>query len=289
MPYQKTDSPVGLNFAQPIWYRFYKGQYNIGYTPWESTSLPPDWVDAMNQCDEIWTTSEWCKSVFEDAGVTRPMNIYQHGIEHIWTPKQRIVQNKFKVLHVGEPAPRKGGQMALDAFRAAFGDSEDVELTIKGHTDNTTRSYKDGQLWGSPDKYPNVRLTTGTFDIANLISLYHQHHAMIYPSYGEGFGFIPLQAVATGMPTITTSAFCPYTKYVMGLDSKLVDSPWPLVHPGQVYEPSFDHLVEQLRELRYNYETYAEQAYRNSFRVHVDYDWMNLTKDAFQNVVEKFS
>ncbi len=57
--------------------------------------------------------------------------------------------------------------------------------------------------------------------------MYHQHDVMIYPTYGEGFGFIPFQALATGMPVISTHEWADYKKYLgpLKLNSTLIDSP----------------------------------------------------------------
>ncbi len=46
-----------LNFTQPHHYKLHKNQYQIGYTPWESTKIREEWRDRMNSCDEIWATS----------------------------------------------------------------------------------------------------------------------------------------------------------------------------------------------------------------------------------------
>ena len=70
VPFQKSSAPVQLNFSQPLFYKLHKNQYQISYTPWESTSIPTTWRPYLDVCDEIWTTSDWCANVFEDNGFT---------------------------------------------------------------------------------------------------------------------------------------------------------------------------------------------------------------------------
>ena len=43
----------------------------IGYTVWETETLPTDWVNYMNAdfIDEIWCPTEYNKRVFEKSGV----------------------------------------------------------------------------------------------------------------------------------------------------------------------------------------------------------------------------
>ena len=286
--YDDENCRTQLNFCQPEFYSIRPRQYTIGYTPWESTELRPGWKRRMLQCQEIWTTSEWCKKVFEDAGIPGNIYVYEHGIEPMWKPRRRVITRKLKFLHIGEPAPRKGAELALNAFRAAFGDSDEVELTIKaaGHTIIRNKDAA-GNILGTVDKLSNVRLETSMIQSQHMPSYYNSFHALIYPSYGEGFGFIPLQALATGMPSVVTTAWCPYKKFVLPLNSKLIDSPWPQIHPGKVYEPDFEHLVMWYKELFHNYETYSEAAFKRSARVHAEYNWEVLTQRSFQHLIKK--
>lgn len=292
--FQHPSAPVAMAFCHPQYYEFSPRQYTIGYSPWESSIIPNYWLPGLNSVDEVWVTSEIVKEWMLEAGVKKDIHVYHHGIEHIWTPKRRKVNDVMRFLHHGEPAPRKGGDMALKAFRAAFGDRKDVMLTIKANTYSDLR-VKDrrGSIIGNPDQvYGNVTVNLDNLPIGELINLYHRHHAMVYPSYGEGFGFIALQALATGMPTVCTEAWAPYAKCILPklrLSSKLVTSPWPEMHPGMAFQPDFDQLVETYRYIADNYDTVSKQAYNRAPIVHDAYDWNNLTKNAFAHIVEKFS
>jgi glycosyltransferase involved in cell wall biosynthesis len=293
VPFQDADAKVQIHFSQPHWYEFHEKQYKIGYTPWESTGLPPGWLEGFNSVDEVWTPSPLIARWYKEAGVNTPIHVYEHGVDHIWENRRRQPQGVLKFLHHGEPAPRKGGQMALDAFRDAFGDKTDVHLTIKSHGDANVR-HKDraGNILGTANSLNNVTLITKMLSESELVGLYHQHHALVYPGYGEGFGLIPLQAMASGMPTICTGAWAPYERLLVPdliLSARLIDSPWPFMHPGQVFEPSYDELVDCYRAVYDNYTKYAGKAYRRGFDVHKQYDWDTLTESAFADVVEKFN
>ncbi len=288
IPYNDPGCQVQINFCWPTWFEdvLRHNQYSIGYVPWESTELPDRWLEIFNTCDEVWTTSEWVKSIYLSAGVKKPIKVYEHGIGSEWKPFKRNHNNVMRFLHHGEPAPRKGGQMVYDAFKAAFGDSSDVQLTIKAHGMSTVRSGQ-GITFGEPGG--NVKVVKSVYPEADLIGLYHNHHAMIYPSYGEGFGLIPLQALATGMPTVCTSEWAPYKSFLpLGLESRRVNSLWPDIHPGQMCEPSFDDLVDKLRYLYHNYEQESTIAFANSFKIHTYYDWNRLTTEALAGFEERF-
>jgi glycosyltransferase involved in cell wall biosynthesis len=292
VPFDSPDAPVQMSFVQPEYYGFYDHQYKIGYTPWESTALPEFWLEHMEQCDEIWTTSPWVAKVYRDNGVTKPLYVYEHGVDKVWTPRARHRRNKLRFLHVGEPAPRKAAQLVLDVFREAFGDSDDVELTIKAHNTNTTRVRdRMGSIICTPDQLKNVNVITKEYSREEMVSLYQGHHVLVYPSWGEGFGFIPAQALATGMPTICTSSWAPYADWLgdLKVDSRLVDSPWEWTHTGQVYEPNADDLYKKMMLAYEDFENQSDKFFSQAEAFRTRYDWVNLTEKAFEHIVTKFS
>jgi hypothetical protein len=248
----------------------------------------------MDACDEIWTTSDWCANVFEDNGY-KVDKVYPHGIDPMWKPYKRPDDGIIKFLHVGEPAPRKAGQMVVEAFTSLFGNNPQYSLTIKADRINTTRIYNnfiDKNIIGSPEKlYSNINLITDVLTDEQLVYLYNSHDVLIYPSYGEGFGFIPLQALATGMPTICTNGWAHYEKYLgpLKLKSKIIDSPWPFPHKGKVFEPNRQHLLELMRDVSINFKAYSSYYFAQSTKIHLDYNWDQLTKNAFGDIFKKFS
>jgi glycosyltransferase involved in cell wall biosynthesis len=286
-----NESPIRVCFSQPYLYKFdIYNNIRIGYTPWESTALPDGWLKAFNSLDELWTTSALCKRWYLEAGVSVPIYVFHHGVDEMWTPRQRNSFNRVKFLHIGEPSPRKGGQLALEAFIAAFGKNDYVSLTIKAQKTNTTRVYQSGHRGGSrsilglPHQiYGNVRMITDDLPAEEMVSLLHSHDVLVYPSWGEGFGLIPLQALATGMPVICTEAWAPYASHLggLGLNSRLADSKWPHIHPGKMFEPDFDHLVELYRQSYEHNGELSKRFYENAPAVWKEYDWEMLTKTAF--------
>lgn len=294
VPYADPKSPIQINFAQPEHFKMHRNQYQIGYTPWESTKIPDRWKSMLNYCDEIWTTSDWCANVFEDNGF-KDVKVYPHGIKGIWSPKKREESDVIKFLHIGEPAPRKAGQMVVDAFIHLYGNNPKYSLTIKAYGSNTTRIYNnflDKQILGLPHEiYNNIKVITKDIPEEDLVKLYHDHDVLVYPSYGEGFGFIPLQALATGMPTICTYDWAHYKNYLgpLALKSDLVESPWQFPHEGMVYEPNYLHLLELMRDVTHNFKAYSGYYFTQSKKIHEEYDWLQLTDKAFSDVSKKFS
>lgn len=272
-----TDAEVGIWFDQPHHWKWYGSQYRIGYHPWESTELQDGWVGKMNECDEIWTPSPVVAEWYKKEGVRVPIFVYEHGVDHkTWKPYRRVVDDQIKFLHVGGEAARKGGDIVLDAFRVAFEGRDDVTLTLK--MNNPGWAIKS---WGK------VSIISEMMTLDELVELYHSHHVFVYPSWGEGFGFNPLQAMATGMPTICTGAWAPYRRFLnpaLNIRSKLSESPWQKIHPGKMFKPDFDQLVISMRSVADNYDSFHEFAQISAPGIHKQYDWNRLTKQAFDSL-----
>lgn len=292
VPFDDPTAPVQISWNPPHWYKFHEGQYRIGYSPWESTVLPDGWLKKMNDCDEIWATSEWVANVYEMAGVKRPIHVYEHGLDKKWKPKRRQAGEVIKLLHMGEPALRKGGQMTVEAFREVFGDRTDVHLTIKAYNQHFLRVWQDGKITTPEKAYENVSVITEPMHPHELLDLYYEHDAMVYPSYGEGFGFIPLQALGTGMPVISTHAWAPYAKYLKeySIGARRDRSIWAL-HPGDVLYPKYDDLKITMRLLceREELEYAQYTAFKRASDIHEEYDWVKKTESAFKHIVTKFT
>jgi glycosyltransferase involved in cell wall biosynthesis len=293
-PFQSPTTNVQINFSQPEYFKMHRNQYQIGYTPWESTVIPKRWIPFMEECDELWTTSDWCANVFEDNGF-KNVKVYPHGIDPMWKPHKRQDDGVIKFLHIGEPAPRKAGQDVVNAFSELFGNKKGYSLTLKVYNHNTTRifnNYVDRSIVGTPDQiYENIRIEDRVLDDDQLVKLYNDHDVLIYPSYGEGFGFIPLQALATGMPTICTAGWAHYKKYLgpLALRSKIIDSPWPFPHEGKVFEPNYEHLLELMKDVSENFNAYSGYYYAQSKKIHEEYNWNQLTNKSFDHIFKKFS
>ena len=292
VPFNDPRAPVLLQFTQPSnWMDWQPGQYRLGYTPWESSELPIGWLARINETDEFWTTSDLCKEWYEEAGVKVPMKVYHHGIDHeAFAPKRRNSINKIKFLHNGSGAPRKGAQQALDAFRAAFGNQDDVQLTLKEMGQSGVRAKNiDGTL-ASPEIFNNVKVDKRDYPYEELPMIYYAHHAFVCNSAGEGFGAPGLEAIASGMPTILNPAWAPYRDHAIAelkLETKLQRSPWQGVHPGNMYMTNFDSLVESYRYVYNNFDELSRKAYKNSLGVHREYDWNDLTEKAFNPLIDE--
>lgn len=290
VPWDNADAPVQFNFCFPSVFADHvrKDQYQIYLCAWESTKLQEDWYDILDhEVDEIWAASPWVKSMLEENGY-KVTQIYRHGVDPMWKPNKRIVQDKVRFLYEGGSA-RKNPQLVFNAFKAAFGENKDVELVMKEKYSSDVRIYDGKNIVGLPGG--NVKIVTKIYDDDQMTRLFNISHCLVSASSGEGFGLTGQQALATGIPVIATEKCCPYSSFLdgLGLESRYIDTPWPDMHPGKVLKPDFDDLVDKYRYVKDNIDSLLPKYYKQSFQIHDWADWETLTEQAFSNVVTRFS
>lgn len=281
------DQPHRFNFSCPDAYR-------IGYVPWESTELFPSWHERMQSCNEIWTPNKFGKDIFSHHFPDKEIFIYQHGVGPQYRPMKRKLDNgrPFTFLFIGEPQLRKDGQLVVDTFVRLFGENPNYRLIVKATGINTT-TVRDpfSKVKGSPDFfYPNILVITKMLNDNELIDLYNQADVFVYPSWGEGWGFNPLQAMAMGIPTISTHVWSDYAQYItIPIDSTLVRSPWQEVHPGMMYKPNYNQLFNAMKIVKDHYEDLSRIAFKNAFKIHDQYNWERVSEPAIKRIEKIFS
>ena len=131
--------PLRLDAPQVVYApgdRFSKnsGRYRVGFTMLETDRLPASWVEQANQMDEVWTPSEWGAAVFRASGVTRPVYAVPLGVDTArfrpGPPRARLA-DRTVFLSVFEWGERKGWDVLLRAWRAAFAPGDPVLLILK--------------------------------------------------------------------------------------------------------------------------------------------------------------
>ena len=280
------DADIEISFDQPSRYRFMcPTSYKIGYTPWESTEFLPNWWRNLNAVDEVWTTSYWCENIFQQKLPNKPVFTYQHGIDHKFRPKKRVhdLSKPFTFLFIGEPYWRKDGDLVARTFAEFFGDDPDYRLIIKATNINTIKIHHEQKnIFGSPEAlYDNIITMTNMLTSDELIMLYEEADVFLYPSWGEGFGFNPLQAMAMGIPTVCTEAWADYRDYItVPLDSTLHLSPWQEIHPGFMLKPNHMRFRAAVMNAKDNYDEWSSFAFKQSFKIHEEYDWEKVTRPA---------
>lgn len=268
---------------------FYKGQYKIQMSQWESTLAPSSWEKYALNYDEFWTANYFGAHGLVAAGIPeKKIHVFEHGIDSsVWTPKLRGTGNKIRFLHVDSDNPRKRSDLVLEAFKKAFGDNPDYELTLKYSliaTSYTNIYLPSNADWKRKDVlehhgewYKNVRRIRETTSTQDMVRLYHFHDILIYPTEGEGFGLIPLQALATGMPTISTGRWSSYERYFNDnvIKSKMGPSTHIKYFNGDCVIPDLDSTVELMKNAADNITSQSKLFFSRVPEIQNEYSWEN--------------
>lgn len=288
-------SKIQMYFGSPPGY-FFPHQYKIQMTQWESTLVPPQWVDHAKEYDEWWTANKFGADAFVNAGVPKEkIYVYEHGVDfNTWFPAKRGTNNKIRFLHIDSGSPRKRADMVIKAFRSAFGGNMDYELTLKySHYPQSKVNWFDKDILENHGdwQFSNVRHIRENISLESLVSLFHFHDVLIYPSEGEGFGLIPLQALATGMPVISTDLWCSYSKYFLGnsIDAKLGQSDIVETYQrfGDVVVPNLDSCINKIKNLVNNADQQFDAFFNQIEEIAEEYTWDNQTKKAMDSLVNR--
>lgn len=285
------DCDILINNRLPMDYSLSSG-FNIGFSYWETNRLPEDWVKRMNSMDEIWTTSLWAKNVFIESGVKKEVVNFKLGVHSdLFYPKKRSISDRpFTFLSIGSPSTRKNSQMAVDAFIKLFGKDDRYRLVYKSTDAPDARIYG---INGEPSSiygYPNIDVIEDDVSLEKLSDIYDMCDCVIYPTSGEGWGMLPFQGIAKGIPTICTNATActEYASYSVPLDYK-----WGTKKMSGIYgdcgtwaEPNFDDLCDKILYVVHNYDNVAEYTYNNAVSHQDDWSWKTVVKDYYDRLCQ---
>jgi glycosyltransferase involved in cell wall biosynthesis len=288
--YDNRESKCHISFIQPEFYSGNLDQYRVGYTPWESSVVPDSWRETMPQMQEIWTPSQYCVDIFEENNLNKIIRKVPHGIDpELWKIENRYLTDKFIFFHVGGPTARKGGQRVVDAFLDLFDGNDDVMLILKSNEDTECRFYKNGVDFKSAAAHPQIVSINYQVAVEDLVRLYNRSHCLVYPTNGEGFGLIPFQGIATGLPTIVTNATAcaDFAELSVPLDSKPTKGVG--VHLGDWVEPDADDLRDKMRYVYDNYNEVKEKTLESARLIHNTQTWYHVAAQVIDILGEKIT
>ena len=139
-------------------------------------------------------------------------NIYKNQIDH------SIVKNNShrKFLFIGKEFRRKGLLETLDAFLILNSKHDGIEIhCVATVPDNIKKQYK----------HKNIYFYNSSFSQEELIKKFFLTcDVFILPTHADTFGMVLLEALACGMPVITTNQFAAKEIIEDGLNGMLLSS-----------------------------------------------------------------
>lgn len=263
----------------------------VGGFVFEGTRLFDEWIAPMNTAPRIWCPSRAVRELFRNNGVKSPIAVIPHGIDPaVFEPAERPASEPFTFLSVnswtGVSNDRKGVDLLLRAFDEEFGPEEPVRLHLKLSTFWAVIEpgfYESALLLLLGHRNPNITFDDRCLPEADVPALYHQADCFVAPTRGEGFGLTILEALASGLPVITTEDprsghmdFCSGNPGVRFIPRK---GPAP-IRPGGFFpvgsllsEPDFDALKAEMRRAYENRSRLPEIGKAAAERVRERWTW----------------
>jgi glycosyltransferase involved in cell wall biosynthesis len=146
--------------------------------------------------DRIYVHSEYVRQSFLDAGIraAKLVRTVLHPDPRFVPPQRRPEDNTLRIVYVGRVEMTKGIALLLEAFDRLS--VSNVELRIVGGW--STRSVR-RRLQTRMREDSRITVQPG-----DPLPVLQKADVFVHPSYEDGFGYAPMEALACGVPAIVT-------------------------------------------------------------------------------------
>ncbi|BAV07522.1 Glycosyl transferases group 1 [Filimonas lacunae] len=203
-----------------------------GYTTWETDNIPGHWKDILNTMDGIFVPCHWNKKVFQQCGVSAPIEVLPHISQYHGTAPVSNIANaqledilksargKCILYNIGVWSERKAPELLIQAFCEEFTAADNICLILKtGNADWS--SYKRNwrtlfrksvgtaarAMTSSLKRYKNnaaIFHITDTLSEEDIQHLHLQGSCFVSLARGEGWGMGAYEATWFNKPVIIT-------------------------------------------------------------------------------------
>jgi glycosyltransferase involved in cell wall biosynthesis len=249
-------------YGQGDVFRRNRGRYRIGYTMLEVDGFPAEWVRQANALDEVWVPSTFNRDGFLACGLRRPIHVMPLGVDpdyfHPGVAAHRNPHGEFVFLSLFEWGERKEPWLLLKAFNDEFAAAEPVRLVCKIiNRDPEVSLRAEIRRLGLRESGGRISyLLNLEFEHYQLGALYRSADCYVAVSRGEGWDMPLMEAMACGLPAISTDwgahreylhAGVGYPLRVRGTVPAIAKCPY---YAGFSWaEPDGEHLRQLLREV----------------------------------------
>jgi glycosyltransferase involved in cell wall biosynthesis len=283
---------LGIMFSYPdMIEQLNEFKTKVIYTGVDSTGGIPNFANNSNKADFLLTPSNRSKNRMINLGVTKPIFVFPHGIEKgkfVYKKKKR--EDIFKFLYVGEASDRKGTFQLLKAFTDLFKNNSKVELHIKSN--NAMIFYEGDKLKKIVDENSNIFWDISNEGHEKVLELYNECHAYVYPSRADTFGMTIIEAMACGLPVISTqepgaTELIEGRYYVVPTkEVPVFGHPWMLGYWG---EPDVEKLKDQMMNVYKNYDDIilSGKLEEHSNFINENYSWDKISENFEKEILPK--
>jgi glycosyltransferase involved in cell wall biosynthesis len=146
--------------------------------------------------DRIYVHSEYVRQSFLDAGIPaeKLVRTVLRPVPRFVPPQHRPEDDTLRIVYVGRVEMTKGIALLLDAFDRLPIRNADLRIVGGWSTRRVRR-----RLQSRMRKDPRITLQPG-----DPLPVLQKADVFIHPSYEDGFGYAPMEALACGVPVVVT-------------------------------------------------------------------------------------
>ena len=285
------DVDVFFGMPNEHWRPSYKTRHGDSirgvFTMYESSKVKPEFIPEINdQFDFIIVPSDYCLESFSkgfpDKPVFKcPLGVVGDDFPYFDRPVDRkpftFVWNGF-VLD-----GRKGDRACVEAFQSLK--LPDARLILKSMPICTPYNQWFHLVYGDG----SIAIVCYPYTHAELYSLYCDSDVGLHPSSSEGFGMIPLEMMATGLPMIMTDCTASEEQFdaidCLRVKTNLTKD-WP-VNDGTVgHVADVESIKEQMVYAYEHQEEMRERGRHAAERVRRDFSWDRAAFE-FEKIIRK--
>lgn len=258
-----VDVLMGVPFGVKGWY---DGQYRVLFSMWETDELPASFFRWLPQYDRVLVPCSHNVELFgryHNDTVAVPLGVDTK----VWSPAADP-SGPFTILAGGSLWGRKGLDITIRGFIDAHLPDARLIVKIAPHARDVP----------ALPQHPNITYIRDWMTKDEQVALYRSAHVFVAMSRGEGFGLMPLQAIACGIPTILSDTSG--QREFADLATAIVPTrPVKAVNlPGRWDEASSEALVEALRDHHRNWDARRATGLLNAVSVDSRFTWRHAAK-----------
>lgn len=188
---------------------FAKCEKRIPLLYFDGGILDPGTDEKLSRIDEIWAVSGFTRQILIQCGVDTTIRVLPPGVEP--TPQPERAKSRMLTFIYVAPAQdyRKGCDLLVSSYRAAFPTNPNVRLIVKDSPDSSLDYTAD-----------NIVHLKSKLSRPELFQLLQTAHYFVAPTRMESFGLLGLEAAAAGTPMIFPMNSA-YAAYGMAMPSAL--------------------------------------------------------------------
>jgi glycosyltransferase involved in cell wall biosynthesis len=171
----------------------------------EDSGIADSWLNSWQQqksireyevADRIYIHSEYVRESFLEAGIAQEklVRTYLKPDPRFRPPSKIHVGDTFRIVYVGSVVMTKGIHLLLDAFDQVSIPNRSLRI-VGGWSTRAVRQFMENRCRHSS------RITVSPGDPLPAL---HEADVLVHPSYQDGLGYAPMEALACGVPVIVT-------------------------------------------------------------------------------------